>query len=117
MSEIVQIDEAKEEKDKRTRKPKTTQVLLLRGYVSVDATVISHGLVPGRKISGGEFEYEEVPATLAKLNKGDIVDLPEKEAAALIRADKACRPDEATDTQLIRAGLKAAPMDEAEELG
>lgn len=95
---------------------KTKKVLLLRGYVPANAveSPVSVGQVPVRK-KGNEFEYEEVIATLPKMRKGHIVELPVSEANRLIRADKACDPEAPTQSQLIRAGLAEPEADDAEE--
>ena len=95
---------------RRGRPPKaegdkqTIDVLMLRGYVPKDAQVLSTDAATGKD------------ATLLKVTKGQIVELPATEAKDLMRRGIAVRPDEATDNHLIQAGLKAPPqIDEDEE--
>jgi hypothetical protein len=100
----------------RPAKKDTMPVLMLRGgYVPTNANVLSFGNVPTRQTGPGQFEYESVPATLEKLVKGEVVDLDTEEAKTLIKRGIACRPDEATDAQLIKAGLKLAPKFEVDD--
>src|SRR5690606_12383032 len=87
----------------------TIEVLILRGYVPKNAEVLTMGRVPTRQISPGHFEYKEVPATLQKLPKGQVAVLPAAEAKELMKRGSAVRPDEATESQLIMAGLKEPP--------
>jgi hypothetical protein len=99
----------------RPAKKDTMPVLMLRGYVPTNANVLSFGNVPTRQTGPGQFEYKSVPATLEKLVKGEVVDIDTEEAKTLIKRGIACRPDEATDAQLIKAGLKLAPQFEVDD--
>jgi hypothetical protein len=73
---------------------------------------LSFGQDVRKQVAPGQFEYTAVPATLKKLPQGKLATLPEAEAKALIRRGIATRPEEATDQQLIMAGLKAPAVEE-----
>lgn len=105
--------EAKAEAPKEER---FERVLLLKGYTPRNATPLSIGQVPVRKIGLGQFEYEDVPGTLEKRERGEEVDLPETEARSLIRKGLACYLDMATEAQLIQAGIKRPEPKEDEYL-
>jgi hypothetical protein len=91
-------------------------VLMLRGYVPTNATVLSFRQCAdqGRPVPASS-NMKSVPATLEKLVKGEVVDIDTEEAKTLIKRGIACRPDEATDAQLIKAGLKLAPQFEVDD--
>ena len=95
------------EAPRRGRPPKsdsteTIKLLLLRGYVPKEAVAVT-------------FEPNGKPASLEKYSKGQVVLLPKEEGIALIRRGSAVRPDEASDNQLIQAGLKQPPEPDDED--
>lgn len=93
------------EAPRRGQPPKgeeTIKLMMLRGYVP-------------KKPEAVTFEPNGKPATFLKHRKGEIVELPLDEGRALIRAGSAVRPDEASDNQLIQAGLKQAPRPDDED--
>lgn len=98
------IDEARAAAPKAPKPAgKTMKLLMLRGYVPQNAHVLSVDEQTGKD------------STLAKAVKGTIHEFSEEEGKALIRRGIAVRPDEATDNNLIQAGLKSPPQREDDE--